>query len=90
MTITPVAPVAAAVAVGLLELAGSRRSGLGKGVGVDATRPELRSRQLGAVDEFLVTEADRERDDLDPEFVGDVDRKVARTVGHDVHGRGGG
>ncbi len=61
----PVAPSASSSTVGLLELSGCRGGGLGQRVLLAAACPELRRRELLAVDELVVAEADRQRDDPD-------------------------
>ncbi len=47
--------------------------------------PERVDAQLLAVDVLPITEADRERHDLDAELCADRLREVARTVGHDAN-----
>ena len=62
-----------------LERPGRRRRGLGQRVACSEPVPELVGGELLAVDELLVAEADRERDDLDPERVDERVRQIAAS-----------
>ncbi len=46
--------------------------------------PELLVRELDAVDELLLAESDRQRDDVDAERVGPGLREIAGAVGDDA------
>ena len=78
------------LAVRLLELAGRRCGRLGQRRRRRAARPELGRREVAAVDELLVADADRQRHDLDPELVGDALREIAGGVGDDADAHDGG
>ena len=80
------APVGEA-AVGLLEAAGRRRGRRRQLGRRRAAGPELGRRQLLAVDQLLVAEADAERDDLDAPLLDEVVGEVAGAVGDDADGR---
>ena len=70
----------------LLEGAGRGRRGLGQHRRGRDLAPELLVRELDAVDELLVAEADRQRHDLDAERVGAGLREIAGAVGDDAYG----
>ena len=70
--------------VGLLELAGGRRRRLGQCRRCGALRPELGDGEIVTVDVLVTVDADRQRDDLDAELVGDGLGEVAGRVGDDA------
>ena len=86
-TTMPVAPRSARRAVGLLEPARRRRGRRGQLRRRRAAGPELGGRQLLAVDELLVAEADAQRHDLDAPALGELVGQVAGAVGDDADRR---
>ena len=78
----------AELAVDGLELAGRRRRGLGQRVLLSAARPELAGRQLDAVDQLLVAEADRQGDDPDAVRDDHLLGEVAGGIGDDADAHG--
>src|SRR5581483_3431110 len=75
------APGGGGPAVRLLERARRRGGGLRQDGRVLDAGPELLGREVTAVDELLLTEADGERYHVDPELVGQRRRQVAGAVG---------
>ena len=73
------------LAEGLFERTHRRCGGLGEHGGLLELAPEVGGAQLLAVDVLLVTEADREGDDLDPELVAGFLREVRSAVGDDAN-----